>query len=78
MNMRNKYKLSIVIPTYNRGDKIKSTLDSLNNQTFTDFEVIIVNDGSTDNTRDVLNNLKGNYSFPINLIHQDNLGRSGA
>ncbi|MBC3538506.1 glycosyltransferase family 2 protein [Rufibacter sediminis] len=71
-------KLSIVIPTYNRGGKIKTTLDSLKAQTFTDFEVIIVNDGSTDNTREVLDNLSLQYAYAIQVIHQENLGRSGA
>ncbi|MFC6998576.1 glycosyltransferase family 2 protein [Rufibacter roseus] len=71
-------KLSIVIPTYNRGGKIKTTLDSLKNQTFADFEVIVVNDGSTDDTREVLEDFRKEYSYPIQLIHQENLGRSGA
>ncbi len=43
-------KLSIVIPVYNGGDLLIRTLDSLCGQTFKDFELIVVNDGSTDDT----------------------------
>lgn len=43
-------KLSIVIPVYNGGDLLIRTLDSLCSQTFADFELIVVNDGSTDDT----------------------------
>jgi len=41
---------SIIIPTYNRAHLITKTLDSIKNQTFKDFEVLIIDDGSTDNT----------------------------
>lgn len=43
-------KVSIVIPSYNRGEFIEATLKSIQNQSFKDFEVIFVDDGSTDNT----------------------------
>lgn len=43
-------KASIIIPTYNSGDKIRRCLDSVLKQTEKDFQVIVVNDGSTDNT----------------------------
>lgn len=46
--------LSIIIPTYNRAHLIEHTLKSVLNQTCTDFEVIIVDDGSTDNTEEVV------------------------
>lgn len=45
---------SIVIPTYNRSDFIANTLHSVLNQTFTAFEVIVVDDGSKDNTPDIV------------------------
>lgn len=47
-------KFSIVVPTYNRAHLIKKTLQSLLDQTYKDFEVIVVDDGSTDETESVV------------------------
>ena len=47
-------KFSVIIPLYNKEKDIQKTLDSLLSQTFPDFEVIIVNDGSTDKSEDVV------------------------
>lgn len=49
---------SIIIPLYNKENHIEDTLKSVLNQTFTDFEIIIINDGSTDNSLDKANTLK--------------------
>ena len=49
---------SIIIPTYNRGNIIKRTIHSVLSQIFSDFELIIVDDGSTDNTEEVVMNFK--------------------
>jgi glycosyltransferase involved in cell wall biosynthesis len=45
---------SVVIPTYNRADKLKVTLQSVIVQSFTDFEILVVDDGSTDHTKAVI------------------------
>ncbi len=49
---------SIIIPTYNRANFIAKTINSVLNQTFTNFELIVVDDGSTDNTEEVVKNIK--------------------
>ena len=45
---------SVVIPTYNREKFIKTAIDSVLNQSFEDFELLIVDDGSKDNTRSIV------------------------
>jgi len=70
--------ISVVIPTYNRGDKLQTVLKSLSKQTYLNFEVIIVNDGSTDNTAEVLDGLKSYpWPFTLRVVHQKNSGRAG-
>jgi len=49
---------SVVIPTFNRADLIATTVRSIQTQTFSDYEIIIVDDGSTDNTQNVVAELK--------------------
>ena len=47
-------RFSIIIPTYNRSSLIKEVIDSACNQSFRDYEIIVVNDGSTDDTESAL------------------------
>lgn len=67
-------KISVIIPTYQHGDTIEACLLSLFNQTLKDFEIIVVNDGSTDNTAEVLEK----YKDRIRMINQENLGAPAA
>lgn len=67
-------KFSIILPVYNKAHTIIQALDSIYAQTYQDFEVIVINDGSTDNVLDVLNE----YDKPIRVISQDNKGVSVA
>ncbi len=66
--------VSVIIPTYNRGWILKETIDSVLAQDFTDFELIVVDDGSTDNTQGILNS----YKEDIVILRQDNKGVSSA
>ncbi len=68
---------SIIIPTYNRWNHLRTAIDSVLAQTFTDFELIVVNDGSTDNT--VVNFDKTyNGNSKVRLITQSNQERGAA
>ena len=66
--------VSVIIPAYNRGWILKETIDSVLAQDFTNFELIVVNDGSTDNTQDILNS----YKEDIIVLQQNNKGVSAA
>lgn len=70
-------KYSIIIPVYNTEKYLKKCLDSVLNQTYKDYEIIIVNDGSTDNSKDIIEEYQKKYDF-IKTINQDNQGLSMA
>lgn len=71
--------ISIIIPAYNIGKYIKNGLDSVRQQTYVDYEVIVVNDGSTDDTLSVLNSYKEEYQeFPLSVIDKPNGGVTAA
>lgn len=64
-------KVSVIIPCYNHGDYIGEAVESVLAQTFKDFEIIIVNDGSTDeNTITLLKDYKNPYIKVIHTPHQ--------
>ncbi len=67
-------KASIIIPTYNRAKFIKETIQSVLDQTIRDLEVIIVDDGSTDETNSIVENLSKNDNR-IKYFYRKNCGR---
>jgi len=71
---KNTVTVSICIPTYNRKDYLKETLDSILSQTYKDYEIVIVDDGSTDGTEDMLKQL----GFPVTYHWQKNSGDAAA
>ena len=77
MNKDRNPRISFVIPTYNAGRYIKSCVDSILNQSVADIEVIVINDGSSDNTEEVLKGLTDEDSRVV-AITTENKGVSHA
>ena len=59
-------KISIIVPCYNVEKYLEDCLNSLLNQTFKDYEIICINDGSTDSTLDILEQYSKHKSVLIN------------
>ena len=70
-------KVSVYIPAYNAEEFIEEAIESALNQTYTDLEIVVVNDGSTDSTGEILETI---YSSEprVRIIHQENGGISSA
>src|ERR1700751_5211074 len=68
-------KVSVVIPTYNRAEKVRDGIESILAQTLTDLEIIVVDDGSSDNTGKILGETVGGR---IRYYAQTNQGASVA
>lgn len=71
------YKISIIVPVYNVENYLRLCLDSIINQTFTDFEVILVDDGSTDDSGAICDEY-GAKDERIKVFHKENGGVSSA
>ncbi|MDZ4154531.1 glycosyltransferase family 2 protein, partial [Methylicorpusculum sp.] len=65
--------VSVIIPTYNYGHFVLSTIDSVNKQDYPYIEIIVIDDGSTDNTQEILGSLP-----TIIYVRQENQGLSAA
>ena len=66
--------VSVIIPTYNRAFYLEEAIHSVMSQTYDNYEIIVVDDGSTDDTRKRV----GNYGDMVRCIYQDNKGPSTA
>lgn len=66
--------VSVCIPTYNRKDYLKETLQSVFAQTYKDYEVVIVDDGSTDGTEEMIKTA----DYKVRYYWQENVGEAAA
>ena len=73
-----KYTFTVFTPTYNRAKLIHRVFESLMKQTFKDFEWLIVDDGSSDNTKEIIEQFKKEAPFSIRYIYQENGGKHRA
>lgn len=67
-----KYRFTVFTPTYNRSKTLPRLFESLEKQTFKDFEWLIIDDGSSDQTLQVVNAFKQKAGFPIRYFFQEN------
>lgn len=70
--------ISIIVPCYNTGNLIHKMIKSVFGQSFTDFEMIMVDDGSCDGTGKVLDDLHAAYPDKVTVIHKENGGQATA
>ena len=68
-------KFSILVPVYNVEQYFEQCLQSLLNQTYKDFEVILVDDGSKDSSGEICDRYQAEYPDKIKVIHQKNQGQ---
>lgn len=68
-------KVSIIVPVYNVKDYLETSLDSLINQNFEDYEILLVNDGSTDGSDEILNKYATKYPDKIVVLNKENGGQ---
>ena len=78
MGKKSNPKVSVIVPVYNVEKYLKKCLDSLVNQTLNDIEIIIVNDGSPDNSKKIIKEYKKKYPSIIKVLDQTNQGLSDA
>ena len=71
-------KLSIIIPVYNTEQTLGRCINSVLQSSLNNFEIILINDGSTDNSANICESYKNSYPQQIQVIHQKNQGLSAA
>lgn len=69
-------KISIVVPIYNSGKFLKKCIDSLVNQTFKDIEILLINDGSTDNSQEIIDEYVEKYPDMCKSFMRENSGQA--
>ena len=74
----NNCVFSIFIPTYNRAHTLPRAFESIESQSFRSFEVVIVDDGSTDGTADLVEKWRSEVTFPVYYYRQENQGKHAA
>lgn len=67
--------ITVITPTYNRANKLREAYKSLEKQTVQDFEWLIIDDGSSDNTKDLVEDFFKQAKFKINYERQENQGK---
>ena len=75
--MSDSPEVTVILPAYNAEKYIREAVDSIRSQTYDDYEVVAVDDGSTDSTGEILDELAADFS-KMTVIHQENRGLAAA
>ncbi len=78
LKMRTKPRVSVIIPAHNAGEFLRPAIQSILDQTFSDFELIVVNDGSKDNTRTIVQSFVAKDARVRLISYRQNKGESAA
>lgn len=73
--MSNNYTFTVFIPTYNRAHTLTRALESIQVQTFRDAEILIIDDGSNDGTKELIEDWIRKLDFPVRYLWQPNQGK---
>ena len=65
-------KITVITPTYNRAHTLERVYQSLKNQTFKSFKWLVMDDGSTDDTKHLIDRLKSENKIPIDYVFKPN------
>jgi glycosyltransferase involved in cell wall biosynthesis len=71
-------RLSIILPTFNRGRFLTAAFSSIASQTFSNWELVIVDDGSVDDTKQIVERLAATLPNAVRYLHQENRGPAAA
>ena len=75
--MKNKPTISVIVPVYNVEKYLEECVESVLSQTFTDFELLLIDDGSTDSSGDLCDQI-AKRDVRVRVIHKSNRGSSSA
>ena len=72
----NEPLVSVIVPNYNHAPYLRERIDSILNQTFQDFELILLDDCSPDNSREIINSYKDNPHVSHIVLNEENSGNT--
>ena len=72
------YKVSVIVPIYQVEDYIRDSIESISRQTFKDYEVVLVNDGTTDDSVAIAEEVLKEHRIDYMVINQKNMGLAAA
>lgn len=73
-----KPRVGVIVPAYNEGIVLEKTVQSLRASTYKNIDIVMIDDGSTDDTWSIMQRIVRRYKRGVHAIHQENTGKSGA